>query len=148
MTATRIVFLGLLVAALAVGREDDPATRDQVALQGTWDVVQMVVGGKDQAREGAKVVVKNDFLILGLDGSDRAFPLRFALSPAKTPCEIDFAVVGPTGQGLSRLPGIYELTADRLKLCVAQSEQAPIRPAGFESKEGAKDLLLILKKRR
>lgn len=147
MTATRIVVVGLLFGALAIGREDDPATRDQAALQGTWDVVQMVVGGKDQARQGAKVVVKNDFLILGLDGSDRAFPLRFVLTPAKTPSEIDFAVVGPAGQGLSRLPGIYELTADRLKLCVAQGEQAPVRPAGFASKEGSKDLLLILKRR-
>jgi uncharacterized protein (TIGR03067 family) len=120
-----------------------PTTADGTLLQGTWSLVQRESNGKTMSPEEAKKVVLNivgdRFLLRAPGGS--SWVKTFKLDPEKKPKWIDLT----DAETKTVAPGIYEVSVEQLKLCVALP-QAPTeipekRPGVFNSTNA--DLLVF-----
>jgi len=137
-------------------KEDKP-TDDKQALEGTWQVVSVEEGGKeatggraDQERK-AEWVVKGHWI--GLQSKDPNFVALdevFAVRPDKNPKEIDINPY-PVGVFLASDvdKGVYTLDGDVWKVCLAKwpmDPDDPPRPKEMATKEGARTVLITLKR--
>jgi RNA polymerase sigma factor (sigma-70 family) len=136
-------------AAAQAGQKKPAAATDQEKLQGTWEVVELVVKGdkvlpNNEAK--AAVVFKGDefrFLVTpnGKDSITRT-AATFKLDPAKSPRTIDATATEGANKGQVTL-GIYELDGDDLKLCLS-NERVATRPTAFK---GEGEMVLFKLKR-
>src|SRR5262249_41908963 len=110
--------------------KEDPNKQDRVALEGTWKVEKAEEGG-EAAKDlvGATFSFKGDKVTVTIDKDTLEFP--FSLNADKKPKQINFLEMGGAGDG-APAQGIYELTGDTLKLCVADAELKE-RPTEFKS---------------
>ncbi len=125
------------LAAAEQGEKQPAATTDAEKLQGTWEVVELVVKGdkvlpNDQAK-GA-VVFKGDrfrFVVtpIGKDNITRT-SATFKLDSVKSPRTIDATPTEGANKGKVTL-GIYVLDGDDLKLCLG-NERVADRPTAFK----------------
>lgn len=114
---------------------------DSEAIQDSWLVVTAEEGGKppeDPRKKTEAMLIDNDFSLFA-QGSEGRLTFDMKLDPATSPKEIDL-----TGDGLVQ-PGIYELKGDELKICFDQSGKT--RPTEFDTKDGDKNLLLVMKRK-
>jgi uncharacterized protein (TIGR03067 family) len=138
----------ILVAALglvfvAADDKKDDGKKDKEKLAGTWTVVSMTLGGKenDKAKDGT-MTFEGDTLTIKFD--DKEHKATVKIDPEKKPKQIDVTPTdGPEKDKV--LKGIYSLDKEELKLCVAHESGAE-RPTEFESKENSQILLIVLKK--
>lgn len=125
------------VAAIAPARADD-----QKDIQGAWKIEKAIRGGKDmpaEEREKTSLEFKDGKVLVHIGDRDEK-PAEFKLDPKTTPRNIS---ISPEGRDKSHL-GIYELKGDTLKICFSLEDGN--RPNEFESKEGSKIVLLVLKR--
>jgi uncharacterized protein (TIGR03067 family) len=131
---------------------------DNDALQGTWQVLSIEVGGKPAAigwlakeEANARWVVKDH--MIGLQSKEPHYvPLSeaFTVRPNKNPKEID---INPYPHGLfletDIAKGIYTLDGDVWKVCLAKwpldPNDAP-RPKEMATAEGAATMLITLRR--
>ena len=136
---TWLLALGLFLSALGSARSDDRGD-----LQGAWMVERAVVDGMElpaKDRDKLKVEFKGGKMIIRENNAEDAN--EFTLDAAKSPKAID---VQPDKKGEKPLLAIYELSGDRLKLCIPRQGQK--RPAAFESTKESGNLLLFLKREK
>jgi len=143
---TRIVACLLLLlgsACLARAEDDDPeppGAPDGKKLQGTWDVVKALKGGKDDTQElknrGAYLVIeKNKFTFHeGRGGQPENMTVTF--DARKRPAHMD--VRNPRGRETVR--AIYKLEKGRLSIAFDEGDE---RPKSFDKAGG----LLVLERR-
>ncbi len=135
-------------------KEDKPAA-DKEAIQGTWQITDFEFKGKgaeapneDQLKtiKAAKWVFTADKVVVrtpvGKESKDS--PASYKLDPSKTPKEIDVTPLDGPSKGKTE-GGIYSMDGDVLKLCMPGPEGGP-RPTEFAAHEGAKTVLLTLKR--
>ena len=106
------------------------------ALQGTWKIESVQVGGKQLP---AELIAKKTLTIKGDQFIPTEQPEDVAtvkLDPSKKPAEIDI-----TERSKKVSLGIYEQNGDTLKLCFGEA-----RPKTFESPEGSKSVYMVLKR--
>lgn len=134
-----LVFLVTAGAALAAEEEDKQALikRDRQQIEGTWQVVELVVGGNPAAEADARKLTV-------INGNDGAWTLlaegkhvtrgTSTFDPTATPKTLDFT---PTegDQAGQQFYGIYELGQDTRRMCFANNGGA--RPSSFESPAGS-----------
>jgi uncharacterized protein (TIGR03067 family) len=139
----RLVLLLVIVPCLAADEKDDADKKAREALQGTWTVARLEVGGKRVADESLKeaatrVEFQGSAMIVIVQGKEfRRATIK--LDPAATPGSID------TTDAMNQTEhGIYELSGDTLKLCIAAPGAE--RPKEFVSKAAAKTTLWVLKR--
>jgi uncharacterized protein (TIGR03067 family) len=114
--------------------KEDKNKKDKDALQGSWKVDKAEEDGKPvEELKGAKFTFKDDRVTVSFDNKEsEPVELRMTLDANKTPRQIDFLDV--KGDSKEAAPGIYDLTGDTLKLCVAEPTLKK-RPTEFKSAE-------------
>jgi uncharacterized protein (TIGR03067 family) len=112
---------------------------DHDKVQGAW----IVAAGEKAGRKAPEAGLKD--VMMTFTGStftwktgDKETRGTFSLDPAKSPREISMNAGG------EKLAGIYRLEGDELRICVGAGGD---RPADFATKDGAKAVLLILKRK-
>jgi uncharacterized protein (TIGR03067 family) len=140
------VLLMVVLVALGADAKDDVAKKDLEALQGTWTVEHLEIGGKKVSDDsvkaaGSKVVFKDSTMTVYLHGENKkpAYEATIQLDPTTRPPNID-----TTDDKKQVEHGIYELSGETLKLCTAPP--GADRPKEFASKSSAKTTLWVLKK--
>lgn len=142
------------------GEEKDSekaAKADLKWLQGTWALTSAHRHGKDATAAMAKdykITFREDLWIVAFEGrtpfDEKSF--RIQLDPGKSPKEFDVTcpplitsnAAPPTGA--IKLPGIYRIEGDTLKLCWDVGRATGRRPIRFETEPGTEHLSLVLKR--
>jgi uncharacterized protein (TIGR03067 family) len=126
----------LLATSLAVA--DGPAQTDRGKLVGRWTLKSYLFNGKPPAPERAPA----ELMEIRSDGSFQETKAgkvvtrgTFTIDDSKSPRHITakFIEGGPEGETVM---GIYEITGDRLRVCVGTPEID--RPTKFESTPGSR----------
>jgi uncharacterized protein (TIGR03067 family) len=149
MNRASACFAALTLALLGVAgaRDDDAAKKELEAFTGTWRAVSATKDGKEAPRERAEkisLVVKGEkYTFTGSDGV--AIEGTHKVNPSKSPKEIEAVRSSGEGKG-EKILGIYELTKDTYKVCLAPPGKP--RPKEFASKEGTGHRLLEFKRAR
>jgi uncharacterized protein (TIGR03067 family) len=134
-----VVALGVFVALVGCARADD-----QEKFQGTWKPEKAVQGGMSMpAEELEKMSIEfKGNMAMPRHGEKQEKAAEFKLDASKKPKTIDISV--PQGDKSEHVKGIYEFDGDTLKICF--SKDGGERPEKFESAEGSKSMLIVLKR--
>lgn len=134
--------VGAVIVALLLGAVTQRTAADeksQKALEGTYKVEKAVRGGQEMPAEKRQEVAfefkGNQIIITEPNRSEEA---QYTIDSSKTPSTI---TIKPKNKDDS-VKGIYKLEGDTLTLCVSDEEA----PTKFESPEGSKNMLLVLKR--
>jgi uncharacterized protein (TIGR03067 family) len=143
---SRVLLSVLLLVGLGADAKEDAAKKDLEAMQGTWTIEHLEIGGKKVPDEsvkaaGSRVVFKDTTMTVYLHGDNKkpAYEATIQLDPTTKPPSID-----TTDDKKQVEHGIYELSGETLKLCTAPP--GADRPKEFNSKLTAKTALWVLKK--
>jgi uncharacterized protein (TIGR03067 family) len=151
MRLATMAALGALVLAVGPARADDkdkdkdkPQTEqnDNAKFQGTWKPEKMVrFGNAAPADEMEKMSIefKGNKAIPQREGKSEK-EAEFTIDSTKTPKH--FEIKTPDGKTLQ---GIYEFDGDTLKICLVEEGD---RPTKFDSAEGSKNMLIVLKRQK
>jgi uncharacterized protein (TIGR03067 family) len=139
----RAILVVLAVSLLGADEQKADSKKDLEQLKGTWNVESITVdGAKKEDLTGGKFTFDGDKMMIKL--GDMIHEGTFKLDASKEPKQIDVTPGdGPDKDKL--LEGIYFLSKDELKLCIGH-HSGDERPKDFESKEGSKGLLIVLKR--
>ncbi|HQR05848.1 MAG TPA: TIGR03067 domain-containing protein [Gemmatales bacterium] len=127
---------------------DDKAAEEDKKFEGTWVVTAMEVGGQKVPEEGFKEMT---FTFTGKKyvqkvGDQVVEAGTQDLNPSKTPKHMDINVTEGETKGQKQL-AIYEIDGDKAKICAANHGDTE-RPAKFETKEGSKNMIFELKRKK
>lgn len=144
-------YLAFAALALACCRASGGAD-DAKKLQGTWEVVELIVYGKKadpKVIQGTKFVFAQDKLtIVPANANLAEFEKRvfsFKIDPKKKPAQIDLTALDGENKGAVS-PGIYEIQGETLRWCQPDDPKSKTRPTQFASPEKS-DLYLFTLKR-
>jgi len=104
---------------------------DEQQLQGAWQAVKIVVGGRSVPAEVVttlKYVFEGDKVTLW-EGDKETGGGTFSMDPTREPKAIDVSLTEGPEKGKTAL-GIYEVEGDRLKMCLEEERPAELRGAG------------------
>jgi uncharacterized protein (TIGR03067 family) len=138
----------VLAVALLAGADDarDKAVKEELEkLSGRWQAVSVVRDGKELDKlptEMNVLIVKGEKYTFADDLFEVAEGTH-TLDPSKTPKELDAVRSKGKGKG-EKILGIYELTKDTFKVCLAPPGKE--RPKEFASKAGSGYRLLVFKR--
>jgi|SRR5438445_7952761 len=133
----------LVLCLLAVGADKDDANKkDLEKMQGDWAALSMVVDGEklpdDEAQSLFRTIKDNQYTVSRFKKAIGKG--SFKLDATKKPKTIDATPV-VSGQEVKPMLGIYELDADKLRLCFARPGQP--RPTDFSAKEDSGRTLTV-----
>ncbi|MFO0812692.1 MAG: TIGR03067 domain-containing protein [Gemmatales bacterium] len=150
MKRTLILAWAVLAAlVLPAWAADDKVADEDKKFEGTWVVVAMEVGGRKMQEEA---FAEMTFTFKGKNYEQKIGDMlveagKQDLDPSKKPMNMDITVTDGETKGKKQL-AIYEWDgADKVKICAADHDDTN-RPAKFETKEGSKEMIFILKKKK
>lgn len=139
------VALAFTTVSLRAQDKNSPAKFDAAKLAGKWEYVSGVKDGAKVAAENLKdqaITITKDKITL--QGKDK-FVFKYDLDTSKSPIGIKLEMLeSPFGAG-AKSAGIIELKEGQIRLCYAAMDDAAT-PKAFESKEGSKAHLFVLKR--
>jgi uncharacterized protein (TIGR03067 family) len=136
------VVVHAVLAVLLVAADRDQAAADLKKLQGTWKLVEGMANGQpapEDVVKDFKWVVKGD-QITATGAEGRSVTLTVQLGTVGKLKTID--LTNPARK--ETIQGIYDLSRDRLKLCLAAPGEK--RPGQFVTKEDLKVVILVLQR--
>jgi len=136
--------LAYLAGSWGYADETPPDTSD---LNGVWEVVEAVEGGRTAPPEecrNLKATFTKDRMILTAVGKKQELHFTFTADSKRNPGGLDLIPVDGPFKGKKHL-SIYELSQNQLKLCIPR-RPVQERPATFESPKGAILHVLVLKR--
>jgi len=122
-------------AAIALGEEK--AKPSEIA--GDWEVVSASFNGNDNPVAKGKKLVFSEKEFSTFDGEKKGRTIAFSLDLKASPKQLDLE--GPDGK---KALGIVVIEKGEMKICYA--EPGADRPKKFESIDGEKTFLLVLKR--
>ena len=140
---TLLCTLGLVASDGAGARAEDKAAveKELKKFQGTWVFESVEAGGKEVPAaelKGITVTFKGDkYTVKKGDEVTEAATQR--LDPSKSPKTLDVTVTEGPNKGAVML-GIYEITADTLRVCF--DPDGKNRPTQFKSASGSQTLVV------
>src|SRR5262249_20176753 len=135
-----------LVWALAASVQ--PAAKgksDRDLLQGSWQIVELEMGGKKAEGPEGEQIKKQKLVVKGTTMKIK-FASEFTLDEKKNPRQIDLEVKEGPALEVGTWRGIYKLKGDDLQICISLPGGA--RPKGFTTEAGGQSTLLTLKRDR
>jgi uncharacterized protein (TIGR03067 family) len=136
--------LAALIVAAAAGRRADARDDkdDKKAFEGTWVVQSAEEAGQPQGElDKARFTFKEDKLSIKLKDEKDATELTFKLDATKKTIDIT-----PANEKAAVGEGLYEISGDTLKLCVADVGVAK-RPGELKAKEKGVTLITLKKEK-
>jgi uncharacterized protein (TIGR03067 family) len=136
----------MLGAALALGA---PGLKGPKAeeLVGVWEIEKLTSDGKEMGRSADQwaryTFTAEGKWLVEQKGLPSVGPRGYIVDSRVTPATIELSTP-PMGPEHPTSLGIYKIEGDRMTLCVAFPERE--RPAKFESPEGSKVILIVLKR--
>jgi len=135
----------VLLAATASLHAQDKKKSDAAKLVGKWEYVSGVKDGAKVPAENLKdqaITITKDKITL--QGKDK-FVFKYSLDTTKNPIGIKMEMLeSPFGAG-AKSAGVIEVKDGQIRLCYASMDDAAT-PKTFESKEGSKAHLFVLKR--
>jgi uncharacterized protein (TIGR03067 family) len=132
----------VLFVTVAFG-QDNATEKDLKGFQGTWKVVSMMWGGREDVdgnfKDATTVIAGNEATVT--IGKDALPKVVFKLDATKKPATIDLGLAGE--KSLPNL-GIYELKGDMLTVCWGGDGKP--RPTRFASTKEGDERLLVLQR--
>jgi uncharacterized protein (TIGR03067 family) len=125
----------------------DPVKRVLKKMAGTWQMVSLVVDGrnmlaKDDGLERSAVIKEDVLTVIGGEQGVRA---ALKINPGKEPREIDVIFTGGPSKG-ETLKGVYKLEGDYLTIGSVRGDAN--RPTDFTSKPGSGISLIVYKRQK
>ena len=130
-----------------VQAEDDPRQVEVTELEGTWEVVSLVVNGEQKENDSKHWRFEGNRLSRGRDDDEYWTPSgTFSVDPSAMPAEIEFVYV-PCRSWI-RTIGIYEMDDELLTMrtCSGQDFESGVRPDSFESTESYRTVLMSFRR--
>ena len=139
----RVLLAALLVGLILGADEKKGGKKDLDLFKGGWTIASLVLDGKtNDDASGGKFTFDGENMVVQIE--DKEHKATFKLDASKKPKQMDVTPSdGPEKDKV--LEGIYALTDDELKICIAHHAGTE-RPKEFESKEGTGHLLVTLKR--
>ena len=131
--------------ALAADKRVETTTGDEQLIQGTWEIVSSIDGGRPQSTDelaDIRVSITADLFVFQ-KGTEKLTGFHYTLDPSKKPRAIDTSHELDPGKPIVEL-GIYSLEGDTLKLCL-EAVGKP-RPTALESGAGESTHSFVLKR--
>jgi RNA polymerase sigma factor (sigma-70 family) len=130
--------------------KDEKPKEDKDAIQGTWQVTAVEMGGKDVfGTDEFKKLATSKWTftadkITSPDDGPLDKPSPYKIDPSKKPKELDIGNAGePEHEKGKGMLAIYSLEGDVLKICVGLG--TPDRPTELATREGGKTILITFK---
>jgi uncharacterized protein (TIGR03067 family) len=121
-----------------VARADEPnAAKDEEALQGLWQAVELEHAGEKAPAEAVmkfQVRIKGNKIVFNPDTEKREH--TFALDPKTNPKAMDLTPSDGAAKGQKLPCAIYKLDGDKLTICIDKEGKAGKRPAEFKTAAG------------
>jgi uncharacterized protein (TIGR03067 family) len=137
------LFLGLALVTSAPALKG-PVKGDAPPIEGTWQVVEWLQGGRAQAFwEGTTVEFRADGKRLCRESADVVDERSYKLIPKTSPPAIDLIRPNPGGEPTVH-PCIYKIDGDTLIICVGLPTGD--RPASFDSAQAGVRMLMAYKR--
>lgn len=141
-TLSTFALLGLAFAA-PIPKDKDKPKKDEDAIQGTWQLDTIDLGGvappAGQDLKTIRFTFKEGKLSVSRMGGPDKKEGEYKIDPTTKPKNLDL-----TESGGRLSPGIYELNGDTLKICIAEG-QNPVRPTEFKS-NGPQNAVVVFKR--
>lgn len=138
MNASTLIVIAFALAA--PGPKDGKG--EPAKLEGDWIVEKYIQGGKEEKkRKGAHFSFKDGFVFVQEEGNKG---ITFKVDEKASPAKLDI------GDAMLSIPGIYKIEGNVLTICFlkgGKNENAE-RPKTFESPEGSKLVIMILKREK
>src|SRR5262245_61282900 len=137
-----LVVAVVLSGSVAIG-QDDATEKDLKSFQGTWKIVSMMRGGREEVQgkvEDATAVISGKEITLTL-GKEKLPKAVFKLDATKKPATVD---LGLANEKEFPNKGIYDLKGEKLTLCWG-GDGAP-RPTKLTSTKEGDERLLVLQR--
>jgi uncharacterized protein (TIGR03067 family) len=119
-------------------RADEFDKDDLKALQGKWEIVEVIDAGVNQDKVKGSYIFVGDKLTIA-EGNEQEFEVTITLKSTEYPKHIT-----ATGSNDSNLPGIYEIRKDSLWICLNLPGMK--RPERMVSRKSDKCRLILLKR--
>jgi uncharacterized protein (TIGR03067 family) len=133
-----------IVFLIAADDKKPDGKKDLDLLKGKWTIVSVIEDGKPNEDEnGGTITFAEDKMVLQVKDGEHSG--TFKLNATKKPKQIDVTPLDGDEKG-KVMEGIYELTKDGLKICIAD-HAGTTRPTAFISKEDSGVVLLTLKRK-
>jgi uncharacterized protein (TIGR03067 family) len=143
----RLVAVLVVAAGFLVVTEDKAANLAEFKrFEGTWSYSSVVADGNPAPKESLKasrLVLKGDRFTLTTPESTQKG--TYAVDPTVAPKRIDVTFTEGSRTGKT-IKGIYDLTGDTCKVCIALDDQP--RPTEFASKPGSGYALEVLRREK
>ncbi len=140
-------FLTLAMATVVADDKDDAKAAAQ-KLEGDYEMVQLVVAGKADAKkdEVKGVTIKGDTITIKTPTRDEV--AKFTLDPTKKPAQI---TIMPVGGGAEQVAGIYEASETdkglELNIAFAKGPGKAERPKDFKDDGKSVVIMKLLRKK-
>lgn len=146
-----LIWAFLAVFGLQAWAADDKVAEEDKKFAGTWVVTGMEVAGNKIPAEAINSQGEMTFTFKGKNYEQKAGDRlveggKQDLDPSKSPKQMDITVTDGETKGKKQL-AIYEIDGDKIKICAADHDD-PVRPTKFETKEGSKNMIFELKKKK
>jgi uncharacterized protein (TIGR03067 family) len=138
--------LAFAISNVAVERDDQAVKQERKTYEGTWKVTGLQIDGNQASADDAKKITV-------VNGDDGTWSIRVEgkevakgtseIDPTKKPKTIDFTPSEGSEKGKT-FQGIYELEAERRRLCYAPSGKE--RPTEFSSNPGTGHVLVTFER--
>jgi uncharacterized protein (TIGR03067 family) len=141
------VALFLMTGVVVVGQEPKAASKDQEALQGLWQAVELEFNGQKAPAEAVKafqVQIKGDQLVFNPATDNRKH--TFVIDPAAKPRAMDLTPADGPAKGRKMPYAIYKLDGDKLTICLDKEGTTGKRPAEFKAAAGDGFALITLER--
>lgn len=145
----RLAFMVVAAAGLAMAADapqQDAVKAELEKMSGTYKLISAETDGvmaSADVLKNSKLVIKGDEHDVKV--GDDIYKGTHKIDPSKTPKTIDASDVEGVNKGKTML-GIYELTADELKVCFAPAGKD--RPKEFSAKKGTGHMLHVWKREK
>jgi uncharacterized protein (TIGR03067 family) len=146
-----VLLLGVTLTVGAPAIKDPPPKKD-AGIYGEWVVQSMTMGGKQNARAPAETIYQftpeGQWLIRREGATAKSVPRDIKIDAKASPATIDVVYPMPAAGGAAprNMLGIYRIDGDTLTLCF--SPGGGERPTAFESPDGARVMLMTLKRKK
>lgn len=141
------VALLLMTGLVVVADEPNTGAKDQEALQGLWQAVELEHDGQKAAAEVVKafqIQIKGDQIVFNPATENRKH--TFAIDPTAKPKTMDLTPADGPAKGKKLPCAIYKLDGDKLIVCLDKEGASGKYPTAFKTTAGDGFALLTLER--